>query len=111
MLRRFALIPLRFWFRLAVVATMLWFIIGSLWHWKALAQETVAQDMRQIAICQSRRIVDTAECLARAVTQLNTNRANAIPLAISESAFQIVLLWVIGAIVIFGIRWAIRALD
>lgn len=111
MLRSFALTPLRFWFRLAVVATVLWFIIASLWHWKTLAQEMVAQDIHQIAICQSSRIVDTSGCLARAVTQLNNNRSNAISLAISESALQIVLLWVVGAIVIFGIRWAVRALD
>lgn len=52
MLERFVDTPLRFWFRLAVVASVVWFVIASLLHWATLAREMVSEEMRHISSCQ-----------------------------------------------------------
>ena len=110
MIKRFVDVPLRFWFRTAVTVSGLWFVVAGLLQWAILQRAAAAASMRHIAGCQISRIADPHECISRAVTQLDISRANAIPLAFLEAVTQVALLWLIGAIALFGMRWAARAL-
>jgi hypothetical protein len=110
MIDAFLRTPLRFWFRAAVVASLLWLVIATLWHWAALTREVAVAEMRHLYVCHAAGNGSGSACFTRAEHQLDVSRANALPTAIGVSALQLVLLWVVGTIGIGGARWALRAL-
>ena len=111
MLRAYLRTPVRFWFRFGMVASLLWFVIGTLWHWTSLGQESANSYMRHLQVCQAKTGNQSIECVAYAGKQLTSSQSNAWPTAIGESLFQIALVWLISVIVILGTRWAARALE
>jgi hypothetical protein len=109
MIDAFLRTPLRFWFRVAAVASVLWLLIATPWHWAALMQEMTNSNMRHLYVCHAAGSGYGSACFIRAEHQLGVSRTNAWPMAIGESALQLVLLWIFGTVAIGGAGWALRA--
>ena len=109
MLQAYLRIPLRVWVRLGIVASLLWLVITTLWHWTTLGSEMATDYMRHLQVCQTTRELSVDACFLRAGHQLDVSRASIWQLAVGLSMLQLALLWFIGLVLIAGSRWAFRA--
>jgi hypothetical protein len=77
MLRAYLRTPVRFWFRLGTVASLLWFVIGTLWHWANLGQQSTNSYMRHLQICRANAGNQVVACFDHAEKQLALSQSNA----------------------------------
>lgn len=110
MTEAFLRIPVRFWLRVGVVASLLWLVVATLWHWLAISHETVMLYLHHLQLCQADKSHPGNDCAIRAGLQFNNNRSSVWSMALFQSAVQIAFLWLLGCILIAGTRWAGRAL-
>jgi len=111
MIGAFLRIPLRFWLRIGVVASLIWLPVTILRNWWTWTAEIVHSEMHHLQLCHSGENRLLNGCMALARQQFESNRLYVWPMAAGESVVQLAMLWIIGCVVLMGMRWACRALP
>ncbi len=109
MFQAFLRTSLRFWFRLGLVLTVPWLIGATLWHVAAAGREANWHLSRDLQACDINGQIDSV-CIHKATALFRFDMYNEWFWALTSSAEQLALLWIIGLILVAGLRWAARAL-
>ena len=99
-------VRLGMWMRGAIVASLLWMIVGWWWIQQTLASDAIRAWAGRAQRCQS-EVHAFAQCRDDALAILNSQMHSTWTFAIAVAFGRLCIAWLLGAITVYGIKWAL----